>query len=87
MICASKSLSNHWLSADTGSLQTFVLLATPTLTLMLLAANLANTKLYKEPAKMTETLAYGYSSDRFQQELSNEYENERVLMFFKNRVH
>ena len=34
--------------------------------------------------KMTETLAYGYSSESTQQELSNEYQHDRVLMVFKN---
>ena len=34
-----------------------------TLTLMLLVAHLANTKLLKNPEEMTETLAYGYSSE------------------------
>ena len=41
------------------------------LTLMLLVANLANTKWYKKPWKMTEDLAHGYSSESTQQELSN----------------
>ena len=31
------------------------------LTLMLLVANLTNTKYYKKPENMTETLAHGYS--------------------------
>ena len=34
--------------------------------------------------KMTETLANGYSSERAQQELSNEYQHDRVWMAFKN---
>ena len=34
--------------------------------------------------EMTETLAYGYSSERTQRELSNEYQNDRVWMVFKN---
>ena len=34
--------------------------------------------------KITETLANGYSSESTQQELSNEYQNNRVLMVFKN---
>ena len=33
---------------------------------------------------MTETLANGYSSERSQRELSNEYQDDRVQMFFKN---
>ena len=54
------------------------------LTLMLLLANLANTKLCKKNEKMTETLAYGYSSESTPQELSNEYQHDRVYMGFKN---
>ena len=41
------------------------------LALMLLVANLANTK-------MTETLTYGYSSESTLQELSNEYQHGSV---------
>ena len=33
---------------------------------------------------MTETLAHGYSSDSTQQQLSNEYQHDRVQMVFKN---
>ena len=33
---------------------------------------------------MTETLAYGYSSESTQRELSNEYQHDRVQMVFKN---
>ena len=33
---------------------------------------------------MTETLAYGYSYESTQQELSNEYQQNRVQMVFKN---
>ena len=33
---------------------------------------------------MIETLANGYSSDSTQQELSNEYQHDRVKMVFKN---
>ena len=33
---------------------------------------------------MTETLAYGYSSESAQRELSNEYQHSRVSMVFKN---
>ena len=33
---------------------------------------------------MTETLAYGYSSESTQRELSNEYQYDRVWMVFKN---
>ena len=34
--------------------------------------------------KMTETLANGYSSESAQQELSNEYQHDRVSMVFKD---
>ena len=33
---------------------------------------------------MTETLAYGYSSESTPRELSNEYQHDRVEMVFKN---
>ena len=33
---------------------------------------------------MTETLAHGYSSKSTQRELSNEYQNDRVQMLYKN---
>ena len=33
---------------------------------------------------MTETLANGYSSERTQRELSNEYQHDRVWMVFRN---
>ena len=33
---------------------------------------------------MNETLANGYSSKSTQRELSNEYQHDRVWMFFKN---
>ena len=32
---------------------------------------------------MTETMAYGYSSESTQRELSNEYQHDRVKMVFK----
>ena len=38
----------------------------------------------QESWKMTETLAHGYSSESTQQELSNEYQHNRVSMIFKN---
>ena len=38
----------------------------------------------KKPEKMIESLANGYSSERDQQELSNEYQHIRVWMAFKN---
>ena len=49
------------------------------LDLMLLVANLANAKRSKK-FKMSETLAYRYSSERTEWELSNEYQNDRVKM-------
>ena len=48
------------------------------LTLMLLVANLAKYKMMQITCKMTETLAYGYSSESTQQELSNGYQRGRV---------
>ena len=33
---------------------------------------------------MTETLANGYSSERIQRELSDEYQHDRVTMVFKD---
>ena len=36
---------------------------------------------------MTETLAHGYSFESTQQELSNEYQHDRVSMVFKNSLH
>ena len=41
---------------------------------------------YKKMQKaedMTETLAFGYSSESTQRELSNEYQHDRVKMFFR----
>ena len=38
----------------------------------------------KNLKRMTETLAYGYSSDSTQRELSNEYQHDRVQMVFEN---
>ena len=55
-----------------------------TLALMLLLANLANTKWCKNPKKMTETLAHGYSSESTQWELSNGYQHDRVEKVFIN---
>ena len=46
------------------------------LTLMLLVANLANTKWCKKTWKMTETLAHGYSCESNRR--SNEYQHDRV---------
>ena len=48
------------------------------LTLMLLLANLADTKWWKKNWKMTETLAHRYLSESTQPELSNEYLHDRV---------
>ena len=47
-------------------------------TLMLLVANLAYIQNDAKNFKMTETMAYGYSSERTQRELSNDYQHERV---------
>ena len=33
---------------------------------------------------MTETLAYGYSSESTHRELSNEFQHDRILMVFKS---
>ena len=35
---------------------------------------------------MTKTLVYEYSSESAQQDLSNEYQDDRVKMVFKNLV-
>ena len=51
---------------------------------MLLVGNFANTKKKQKSWKMTETLAYGYSSESTHRELSNEYQHDRVKMVFKN---
>ena len=50
---------------------------------MLLVANLANTKRCKKKQKITETLANGYSSKSTRQELSNEYQDDRVSKVFQ----
>ena len=34
--------------------------------------------------KMTETMAHGYATVSTQRELSDEYQHDRVWMFFKN---
>ena len=44
---------------------------------------MANTKCCRNPEKTTETLAHEYSSESTQQELSNEYQHDRVKMVFK----
>ena len=46
---------------------------------MLLVANFANTKWGKKNRKMIETLANGYSSERIQWELSNEYQHNMAV--------
>ena len=46
--------------------------------------NFANTKFCKKPEKLTKTLANGYSYESAQRELSNEYQYDRVQMFFRN---
>ena len=51
---------------------------------MLLMAKLVNTKLCKNPEKPLKPLANGYSSESAQQELSNEYQHDRVLMVLKH---
>ena len=73
---------NSWKSwdADVKSALFWCVIA---LTLILLVANLADTKWCKKPLKITETLANGYSFESTQQELSNEYQHARVQMFFK----
>ena len=38
----------------------------------------------QKTCKMIETLAHGHSSQSAQRELSNEYQNDRVLIFFKS---
>ena len=47
---------------------------------MLLVANLQN------DAKITKTLANGYSSESTQRELSNEYQHDRVWIFFQKSL-
>ena len=50
---------------------------------MLVVANLANTNDAKNLLKMTENLAYMYSSESTQSELSNEYLHGRFRWFSK----
>ena len=45
---------------------------------MLLVADLANTKWYQKSEKMIKTLAYEYSYESTQLELSNEYQHDKV---------
>ena len=51
---------------------------------MLLVANFFQYKIMQNTRKLNDTLAYGYSSESTQGELSNEYQNDRVKMVFKN---
>ena len=48
------------------------------ISLMLLVVNLANQNDAKQPGKITEILAHGYSSESTQRELSSEYQHSRV---------
>ena len=41
-------------------------------------------KMTQKSWKMTETMAYGYSSESSQWELSNEYQHDRYKMVYKN---
>ena len=41
-------------------------------------------KMVQKNWKMAETLAHGYSSERTQQALSNQYQHDRVKKIFKN---
>ena len=41
-------------------------------------------KMIQKTYKMTETLAHGHSFESTQQELSNEYQHDRVKMVFKS---
>ena len=50
---------------------------------MLLVAILVNTNM-QNTWKMTETLAHLYSSESTPQELSNEYQHDRVKVTFKS---
>ena len=47
-------------------------------------ANLASRKWCKNLKWMTQTLAYGYSFESTHQELSNEYQHDRVSIVFKD---
>ena len=53
--------------------------------LMLVVTNLAGQyRMMQKNLKNDWTLAHGYSSESTQQELSNEYQHDRVYMVFKN---
>ena len=54
------------------------------LALMLVVPNLANTQWCNKLKKMTETIAYRYSYESTQQELSSEYQHDRDWMVFEN---
>ena len=56
------------------------------LTLMLLVANLANTKWCKVNWKMIKTLEHGYSYKSYQCELSDEYQHDRVREGFQKSL-
>ena len=51
--------------------------------MLLVVANLANIKCCKEPCKMIETLAHGYSYESAQRELSDEYQHGTGLDSFQ----
>ena len=53
------------------------------LTLMLLVARPIKNDA-KNLRKINETMAHGYSSESTRWDLSNEYQHDRVQMFFKN---
>ena len=70
-------ISHAALHSFTSGLYSWSDTSTP-LTLMLLVTNFANTKWCKKNLKITETLAYGYSSEVIPWGLSNEYQHDRV---------
>ena len=74
----SKALSCEQTQDVLKSISKIAILLEVQLTLMLLVANLGDTKLCEKSGKMTETLANGYSSESTPQELSNEYQHDRV---------
>ena len=49
-------------------------------------ANLANTKMMQKNLKITQTLAHGYSSESIRQELSNEYQHDRIWKIFSKNL-
>ena len=54
------------------------------LTLMLLVANIVDTKYVKKKWEIHETLSNGYPFETTQREHSNGYPHDRVWMVFKN---